>query len=143
MAGSATLTQGRKIGDVVRAIFHPGFCYESGVFENHEAAAIDVADPCGLVVKKVAGKWQSVEPGDEANAGGLLLTQSPLQVAAATTTVDKYTVLVRGPALVDKDKIRTTDSDGGALNITTVMTALNALQIREVTEPTQTTTQTS
>ena len=143
MGASAFLTKGRVLGDVVRHIFHPGFNYESGSFENHLGTAIDLADVCGMPVKKVTGKWRSVQAGDEANATGLLLLQGPLALANGATYGEKVTVLVRGPALVDKDKIRTTDSSGAAINVTTVMTALNALNIREQTEPTQTTTQTT
>lgn len=143
MAGTATLTKKRTIGDVVKSVWHPGYNYVSGLYENHLGAAIDLDDPVGMPVKLVGGKWRSVVAGDEANVGGLLVYDKPLQLAAGATHADKFLVLRRGPALVNRDKIRTTDAAGAALNVTTVMTALNALLIIEQIEPTQTSTQTS
>lgn len=145
MPATATLTKGPVLGDVFKALWHPGYCLQGLQFENHLGTSIDIHNACGMAVKIVGGKWRSVQAGDEANATGLLYFDKPLEVANGATHADKIPALVRGPALVNKDKVRATDSSGAAINVTTVMTALAALSpaIREVTEPTVTSTQTT
>lgn len=81
-----------------------------------------------------------VVSGGEAGTDGLLLTKVYLEDGESI----KVPVLARGPAVVNSDKIPTTDYAGDAITVATVVTALAGLDnIVTRTEPDTMTTQTT
>lgn len=85
----------------------------------------------GMPLKLVSTQWTIVLGTDEANTGGLFLGDDsasiPEALAQNAITQQKYPILVRGPALINKSAIALTDPAGLTYVNATIVTALAAL----------------
>lgn len=144
MAVSISKTKGRVLGDLLRAFWHAGYCIGSYKLVNPIASAITLTNPLGQPLKVSGANYVFVQDGDEANVTALLLHDRPILLTSSGTTDELYPVLLRGPALIDKDALPATDVNGDALTIATLVTALAALspKIISLVEPTKVSTQT-
>jgi len=148
MARSITKTRGAAtyLGDILRSEFDRKYNMVSAKIKN-PSSSVDLSgfNPLGQPVKLVSDVWQFVLATDEANTGGLFMDQRLLTLAHGATSDDLFMILVRGPAVIDKDALPTTDIEGTALTNATIVTALAALspKITTVSALTPTKTQTT
>lgn len=73
--------------------------------------------------------------GSEANVKGIVLAMDTIDIGASATTTKYYGVLVRGPAVINKNWIKATDAAAAAYNIANLAAALVALGITVRAEP--------
>lgn len=122
-----------KQGDVVPWIAHPDHCTESGKLRWRGAAAIEAVHSVGLLVlAAVGGEYPIAVAGEEASVVGIVVTDKEVTEAIGNVTPqatdDKYTVVVRGPAIVDIDKLADRDDPaGGSWDKAALATRLEAL----------------
>lgn len=145
MARSTTLTQGAVQGDLLKEFMSPGYNFVEGKLVNPVAVAKTGWNPIGQPVKASGANFVFVQDTDEANAIGIVLHDKPINLAASATSADRYLILRRGPALIDKEQIAGTDINGDALTKATIVTALAALSppIIGLSEPATSKTQTT
>lgn len=143
MSVSILKTKDKSLGDVFQSLYHPAYCVESYKLVNPIAAEVDLENPCGQPVKASGGNRVFVQDTDEANATGLLMWDKPISFTASQTTDFPYPILVRGPAVINQDSLPTTDINGDAFTIATLVTAYAALSPKIIVqrEPTKTSTQ--
>lgn len=137
MAKSKTFTKGRSLGDVFKWLVHPGFCLVSAKLVNPLATALDLTDPVGQPLKASGANYVFVQDLDEANAIGLLYHDKPIALAGSATSEELYAILLRGPALIDKDALPLLDVNGTAFTVATLVTAYAARDIQAQSEPTK------
>lgn len=144
MSVSLSKTKGRPLGDLLKAFWHAGYCLASTKLVNPIASAITLTNPLGQPLKVSGSNYVFVQDGDESNTTAILLHDKPIVLSSAGTTDELYPILVRGPALIDKDALPATDVNGDALTASTIVTALAGLspKIIGLSEPSKTSTQT-
>lgn len=131
------------------------FTRESSTLTNDEttggtAGAITLADPIGTPVKKTSGGvWQfasgaNVTTGTATNFDGIVIAGPAITALAINTaTAEEYTILARGPALINEGLIPTTDAYGDAIVEADYISGVNRLNIETVADPSTTTEQTT
>lgn len=127
MARSITKERSKVLGDLLRAFYHPGYCFVSAKLVNPVAAALESFMPLGQPVKASGANYVFVLDGDEAATIGLVLHDKPINLGASATSDDLYLILVRGPALVSFGDLPALDIEDDALTEATIRTALAAL----------------
>lgn len=138
---SAVLTDRVRVYDLVKDEYDQRVTRAAGTIKNPSATtAAQGAIQVGYPVKQVGTQWTLLLSGDEANVGGLYLgdpSTQPFMEALAQNAVSKLNqqVLYRGPAVVDQNKIATTDVAGASFTTATLVTALLALGIHMLSEP--------
>jgi hypothetical protein len=134
----STLTEGSKIGDLVRHEYDPNYCRENAVLRNATGATVAAqASPLGIVVKRSGAKWVPVLATDEANAAGLLLCTDPDALPSKANNTDysgTFVFLFRGPAKIAKAYLPTADVAGTSYTMATLVSRLEALGIQVLTE---------
>jgi len=109
-------------------------------------AAIEAGDiQPGSPLKDNGGQWETLSAANVANAEGFYAdTKISPALANNATSVLKYRILKRGPALVNPS-IVTVDPVGAAINQTNLRAAIRALSptVELLLEPTNTETQTT
>ena len=143
MAISEQLSSGKRVGDIITYIQHPGINYVSGKLVGAAGQASVDANLVGQSVKASGANYIFVLAADIANALGILAHDGPLTLAAAAVTDRPYKILLRGDAIVDKDALPATDVVAGAINNANFVTALAARGIIAQSEPTKVNTQTT
>ncbi len=124
-----SLAAGSMLGDLVRAEWHRGYCFVEAVVKNSGSANLLGTRLLGQPMKKISTVWNFVLTTDEANTTGILFYDKPFpSLAAAATSVDRYLILVRGPALIDQDALPVLDVNAATLVPATIATALAALK---------------
>lgn len=115
----------RKLDDVFIEVPRAEYGTVSGTIKNTTGAAVTLTkqDLIGRPVKWVTDHWELAIPGtDEATVDGLVYDpQDDLSLANNGTTANKFVILVRGPALVDLNQIKS------GFTLATLATALQAL----------------
>lgn len=115
----------RKLDDVFIEVPRAEYGTTSGTIKNTTGATVTLTkqDLIGRPVKWVTDHWELAIPGtDEATVDGLVYDpQDDLSLANNATTTNKFVILVRGPALVDLNQIKS------GFTLTTLATALQGL----------------
>lgn len=157
MTVSTVLREKKTIGDLIRMDFGnlAGYTRKSVRVYNRTGSTIILLDPIGYPVKvdgSVAGAYKLAVYGDEANVKGLIAQVNRVGSSFASVANNAYVqalVLIRGPVIIDKDQMPTTDVSGGTFEasgqaglLTTALEALNP-PILCSTEHVTTTTQTT
>jgi hypothetical protein len=120
------LTKGRTLGDVLRNLWHNGYCLASKKLVNPLGAAIEL-NPLGQPVKASGENMVFVQDGDEANAIGIVVHDGLVSLEASPAVSTRpYPVLVRGPALVDRDSLPTEDVNGDDFDVDALVEAYEA-----------------
>lgn len=125
----------RPMADVLKWEVHSAFCRLAGqTFKNTSGGALTIDSPVGLGVKLVGANW---EPAAVADIDGICIRgASVLDLAnGATHTSDDFVILVKGPALVNKDAIF--DAGGYAYVEADLVAALLLLDIKVLEEAEQ------
>lgn len=141
-----TLSQGRSAGDLVVHMESSEYCTTSATVKGqHTSGTLDLADPVNYPVILSGTQYKLAKSGDEASVVGFIMQGPPIEdlaVDTATKATQPYQILKNPPAILNKDKIPTTDYNGASFNVTTMVTALKTLKFEVRTEATKSTTQT-
>jgi hypothetical protein len=145
MLALTTFTDRNRIQDLIKYEVDQRFTRDAQTIKNLNAAAIGANTlAVGTPLSLSAGQYGILQTGDEANVKALFLgTDSSIiheALAANAITAGKYQILVRGPAIINRSIIPTTDGDGGTIDVDAVCTALAALNIVTMKEPVSTAT---
>lgn len=134
-----SLTATKTIGDLVRWETESRgiFTRDEATIKNTLGSISTLTAPLGMPLKYVTDHYELLASGEESLCAGLLLECNPIDALAdAATTTDRYLILVRGPAAIDRNQLPT--SDGAATPVAYTMAdlyaALTALGIRCLTE---------
>jgi hypothetical protein len=108
------------------------YVFVSATVKNPAAATLAAGGLVpGMPVKLVATQWTILLSGDEANVKGIYLGNDlvaiPEALAQNAITQQSYRILVRGPAVINKDATPTTDPNGANYDWSALSTALAAL----------------
>lgn len=123
-----SLVSRKHLGDIFKFVSHPGYNTVSGIFRNNSGATRTLFSLVGMPVKLSGGKWVPVLATDEANITGLVMSEEYVDTLANNTDWGtKVQVMVRGPALYDKDALPAADIAGTPFTLATIVTALAAL----------------
>lgn len=119
----------RTLGDLLLYEADRCYCRDAVPIKNMSGGSIAAgALRIGHPLKNNAGTWETLDDAAEADVGGLLLENMGEVVADNATSVRKYSVLVRGPAIVNIDAIPTPVADAEtAFDKDALITALAAL----------------
>jgi hypothetical protein len=141
------LTEPIRTYDFVKMELDQRYNRAAGTIKNTSAVAIAAgASLIGLPVKLNGSQWETVQNPHESQATGFIVDEKPSEaIAAAGTSTLKYQILVRGPALVNRTKIRATDVAGTAFVTATLVTRLESLSppVFTLIEPATVQTQTT
>ena len=133
----STQTEPNAVGDVLKWVTHNNFCLESRVIEGLGVGS-GIAHSVGDVMRLGTGqKLITVSAATGASAIAVLL--EPLIAAENDADINKL-CLVRGPALIDDDKLVFSESDTQAAQ---AKAALAVLLMRDFGESATWTTQTT
>lgn len=137
-------TQRPKIDDLVAWECNPEYTRIEVTVKNATGGAVALtAGSRGQCVKFASSVWNLCLNADASTVDGVIISDKPISLADAATTTDKHVLLVRGPAIIRKDGLSTTDAAGAAMTLATVMTALETALIQTKTQPTVTSTLTT
>jgi hypothetical protein len=119
---TTTLTKPRTEGDVVIRNFDPEYCYDSVTITNNSGAERDFVP--GTPFNESGGTWDPTQDTEEASIDGILVEHVKGLANNGTKVVR---MLVRGPAVLNRDALPTVDYTNTAFNLATVATRLLAL----------------
>jgi hypothetical protein len=106
---TAITTLDRRNSDVFIETQSRNYGFVSGAIKNATGGAVDISkyDMIGRPVKLVAGVWELAIPGtDEATVDGLVFDpQEGVVLANNATSARKFTIMLRGPAVVNLSNI--------------------------------------
>lgn len=141
MLGLTTFTDRARISDLVKWEVNPLYTRDSATIKNLNAAAVSAGGILvGTPLSLSASQYGILQSGNEANVKALFLGNDSDRInealAANAITAGKYQILVRGPAIINKSMIPTTDGDGQAIDVAAICTALLVLGITTEVEPT-------
>lgn len=134
-------TEGKKRGDLVRWMVDENrgiYCTVDATIKNTLGSIATLSAPLGMPLKYVTDHFELLASGEESLCAGLLLEENPIAALAdAATTAQKYCILVRGPAVIDKDQLPTADGAATPVNYTMadLLAALVAMGIIYHLEP--------
>lgn len=143
---ATTFTEAPRNSDWLKWYVEERFCFASHAIKNDSGAAIALGGIVpGTPLNNNGGVWETIESGEEATVDGIYADDRTCEaLAIAGTTTKQYRILVRGPALVNKDALLAADFNGAtAYVLADLVTRLAALDIQvlkdAVTQQTQTT----
>lgn len=124
------------------------YCVERATIKNTLGQSETISDVIGLPLKFVTDHYEIADDADVGTVDAILvgLTDGALQevtLANNATSADEYFILVRGPAIINQDKIHASDPEGDAYTMATLVATLKTLGILCVSEPTKTQEQTT
>lgn len=130
-----TLTSTAKLGDLLKMETDYRYTRRAGTWTNGTGSSVTLRLGQPFSVDESTGVLTEVDDGSEANVEALLLT--PVDVVVANGESVDLSVLVRGPALINKDALPDTAIDGGTFDKGALATALEALSppIMTLVEP--------
>lgn len=139
-------TKLKVTGDLIKYEANQMYTRVSSTVKNNEATTTAaIPDPIGYPVKLVAGVWTLCQDTQEASCDGLIAEGPPIEsLAAAAVSANKYSILCRGPAVIDQNQIPAADSQGSAYTLATFVTRLETaipVPIVCTPEPTKSSTQ--
>ena len=127
------------VGDLIRYEGHQDYTRKAITVYNRSGAAMTIANPIGYPiladtgqigsasVPAVAGAYCFAKHGDEASVVALHADEAAKSISLAINASVVINALVRGPAIVDKAVIPTTDYAGTGFTLATIVTAIQAL----------------
>lgn len=134
-----SLTMKKTIGDLLRWETESRgiFTRDEATIKNTLGSTATLTAPLGMPLKYVTDHYELLASGEESLCAGLLLHCEPIAaLTTGSTTTERYLILVRGPAVIDRDQLPT--SDGAATPVAYTMAdlyaSLTALGIRCLTE---------
>jgi hypothetical protein len=129
------LTENRRIDDLMKwEVESRGlFTREEATIKNTLGSTATLTAPLGMPVKYVTDHYELLASGEESLCAGLILETKPFTALTnGSTTTTRKLLLVRGPAVINKDELP--DSDGAATPVAyteaDLLAALLALGIR-------------
>ncbi len=126
-----SFTERKNIDDIVRWEVSEFYTRKAVVVHNRTGSTVSLADVMGQPLRVDSGtatEYMFCQATAESYCVGLLLSRLSFAVTTlANAATFKSKALVRGPAIIDKDMIPTTDVLGVALTLATLVTALQAL----------------
>lgn len=134
-----TKTENYTIGDLVAFELHPAFNYvpaklafAAGVAAGARVLGYPVIEASGTATIQSAAQVAAFTDGT--SVAGLVADTKYLALEAFTGTASasKYKIIKRGPFVVKKDGLPTTDPAGAAYNMTKFIAALNTAGIQVV-----------
>lgn len=140
------LTEAVRVSDVLKWYVEERFCFASYRIKNDSGALIPQGGIVpGTPLNLVAGVMETIESGEEAAVDGIFIDERTVpEIAIAGTTVKQYRVLVRGPAVINKDALLDADFNGATAYVEAdLLTRLAALDIQVLIEPATQQTQTT
>lgn len=143
---STIFTESKRVYDVLKWFVEERFCFATYKIKNDSGAAIAQGGIVpGTPLNLVAGNMETIESTEEAEIDGIFIDERTVPaLAIAGLTEKEYRVLVRGPALVNKDAILAADYNGStAYDLDAIVTRLAALDIQVLAEPETVETQTT
>ena len=127
---STVLTKQNIAGNAIKNHYDEEYTMESCVLKNGGLGAYTDLEVAGMPVVVAAGVATLVEDGlvgaDQTDANGIVATKGRVTLATTVETVEKYVVLVRGPAVIWSNGIAAEDGLGVAIVAATIATALAA-----------------
>ena len=127
---STVLTKQAIAGDTIKNHYDEEYTMESAVLENAGLGQYTDFEIGGMPVVLAAGVATLVEDGlvgaDQTDANGIVATKGKVTLATTASTVEKYLILVRGPAVIWSNGIAPEDGLGVAIVAATIATALAA-----------------
>ena len=131
----------KRPGDLLVHVESLEYCTKTVIIRNATGATVTITDVVGFPLKAGTNgaDYNLAEAGDEANVTALLI-DGPLgdvneELANNTNSTKKYQALVHPPAVINRNKIVDTDFAGAAMNVATIVTALEALKYEVRSEP--------
>lgn len=145
----ATFTETvKQEGELVKEVLSRQVSFESCIVVNGEASAYADVQIFGLPIQNLTRVSDNhytadlVLAADVASTKGIITANGVYSFAATGNTGDriaqKKAVIVRGPAVLNKNAIAKTDPAGAAYNVDAIVTALLALGITVRTIPDKT-----
>lgn len=141
-----TFTEAPRVSDFLKWYVEERYCFATYLIKNDSGAAIAQGGIVpGTPLNLVTGVMETIESGEESAVDGIFADDRTVPaIAIGGTTALQYRVLVRGPALVNKDALLAADFNGAtAYVLADLVTRLAALDIQvlkdSVTSQTQTT----
>jgi len=128
-------------GDLILHMESEGYCCEKATIRNGTGASVVLENYVGLPLKAGTNgaDYNIAKATEEANVIALLVKgpcgHAPETLANNTTSSEKYLVLARAPAIINKDAIPDNDLAGVAYTKATIVTALKALKFVVKSEP--------
>lgn len=128
-----TLSENNKPGELLKKLFAAEYNLESTTLTNSDPnttpPARDIADVVGLPVKgATAGAREIAYATEEGDVTGIVVEgPSIADLDDDGETVDKYSVLIRGPAVIHQSVIQTADPAGDDYTVATIVSTLAAL----------------
>lgn len=126
---STTFSEEKMFGDLVLHMESQEYCLVSAKIANPVGADTSTnVDPVGQPVILDTGVWTLILAADIATATGVIVQGSKFTLldGAATNPADPYLILIKAPAIINKDRLAANDSHGGAITLATYVTALEA-----------------
>lgn len=142
----ATFTEAPRVSDVLKWYVEERFCFATYQIKNDSGVAIAQGGIVpGTPLALANGVMETIESGEEATVDAIFIDDRTVPaIAIAGTTVKQYRVLVRGPALVNKDALLAADFNGAtAYTLADLVTQLATLDIQVLAEPATKETQTT
>lgn len=129
-----------RVYDFVKAELWQPFCRASGTIKNQGTGALTAGQiTVGYPLVRISeGVWRTALQADQAAFHGFFIDEGLHEaLASAATTVGKYQILERGPAIINQDRLPATDTDGAAFTRATLVATALALNpaIKTFKEP--------
>ena len=129
MAG-ITFSEKRTQGDLIRYDLKQDYTWAPVTIYNRTGSTITATDIMGYPLRpdsSIAGAYMFVMAGGESYTNALCLSHATFVNAPLANNTSHITkALVRGPAIIDKAFIPTTDLAGAAFTLATIVTAVQA-----------------
>lgn len=128
-----------RVADLLLWEADPGqrYCRKAVNIKNTLGSTVDGGTVgVGYPLNNNGGTWELCAAAGVNSADGILVDNEFVpSLANNATTTRKYSVLVRGPALINVDALPTTDAVGAAITQSALVTQLATLGIQAQYEP--------
>jgi hypothetical protein len=135
------LTNTSPLRDFLIWVVEPRYCFTAGTIKNVATAAIAAGGIVpGTPLDLNGTQWEIALAADKSSYDGFFADERKSEALAgggSAISTKQYRILARGPAIVNKASIPTTDPDAGALTSSDVVTRARALLIEVMDEPTK------
>jgi hypothetical protein len=132
-------TNDLRVGDFLKWEVEERFTRVAAKIQNKTGAAIAAgAIVPGTPLNLNGSQWETINATAEAGIDGFFVDYRVHEALANNAiTAKRYSILVRGPALIDKNAIPTSDLQASPVNYTlaTIVTRCAALDIQVLAEP--------
>lgn len=136
---TAVFNENDNVGDFLKNEYDERYTRVSGTIKNIVGNTIAANSMVpGQPLNLNAGQWELVAAGTESGIDGFLVDRrGHEELANNAITAEEYSILERGPALVNPDAMPTNDlaTVPAAFNVATLITRMAALGIKTLREP--------